>query len=206
MSNSLCVCLVFRVSTCMWFASCWDPGGSLTADNKDTSVSAEHFPRPAGAPLERDERRPTQTKQGTSLASNPSTETNQQNPQIWNQSPELMLWTHLRGSDQCKEDEGNPTFYIRERGSGDGGERRGHPAIMMYFRNLHNILADPHTWRWGMKATGSRRAQENVMSLPAKCLCRTFFFSSFFFFGGLAGGLDNAQTMLPLSPREIFSN
>lgn len=58
-------------------------------------------------------------------------------------------------------------------------------VIMMHFRNLHKILADPHMWHWRMKAKGSRRAQEYVMaSLPAKCV---FLFSYFWV---------KAQTML----------
>lgn len=50
------------------------------------------------------------------LASNPTSESNQRNPQIWNQSPRTHLLdscVDLRGLDRCKEDKGNPARNIR---------------------------------------------------------------------------------------------
>lgn len=102
--------------------SCCDPRGSLDGDKGTHKCPYWAFPQ-----LQRitsrqmRESKPSPNKVRIS-DSNLTSESNQTNPQIWNQSLELIFWTlaDLRRWDQCKEDKGNPTSYIREQGE-EGG-------------------------------------------------------------------------------------
>lgn len=118
-----------------------------------TNIPAEQFPpqlqRITSRQMREIKPRPNKVR---ITQTNSSAESNQHNPQIWNQSPELILWTprvDLSGLDQCGEDKGNPTRYIRAV----RGER---PIMMMHFWNMHNILPDPYV----ILRDESKRVQE----------------------------------------------